>query len=73
MILCDARGVHDIPTAEWAVTAVLAMQKYLPFYVEMQKHGDWYKRSQAREIYRLSHPNNQIRRRCSMKSPTTPF
>ncbi len=55
--LCDARGVHDIPTAEWAVTAVLAMQKYLPFYVELQKQGDWSMRSQAGDIYRLSHPN----------------
>ena len=55
VILCDARGVHNIPTAEWAVTAVLAMQKYLPFYVELQKQGDWTRRLQAREIYRLSH------------------
>ena len=23
VILCDARGVHDIPTAEWAVAALL--------------------------------------------------
>lgn len=57
VILCDARGVHDIPTAEWAVAAVLAMQKYLPFYVEMQQLGDWNKRWQAREIYHLSHSN----------------
>jgi phosphoglycerate dehydrogenase-like enzyme len=55
VILCDARGVHDIPTAEWAVAAVLAMQKYLPFYTAVQKSGDWSERSQAREIYRLSH------------------
>jgi phosphoglycerate dehydrogenase-like enzyme len=34
--LCNARGVHDIPTAEWAVEAILAMQKSLPFYVEQQ-------------------------------------
>ena len=53
--LCDARGVHDIPTAEWAVAAVLAMQKYFPFYVQMQEHGDWSKRWQARDIYHLSH------------------
>jgi phosphoglycerate dehydrogenase-like enzyme len=53
--LCDARGVHDIPTAEWAVAAVLAMQKYFPFYVQMQEHGDWGKRWQARDIYHLSH------------------
>jgi phosphoglycerate dehydrogenase-like enzyme len=55
VVLCDARGVHDIPTAEWAVAAVLAMQKYLPFYVQMQERGDWTKRWQAREIYQLSH------------------
>jgi phosphoglycerate dehydrogenase-like enzyme len=55
VILCDARGVHDIPTAEWAVTAVLAMQKYFPFYVELQRQGDWSMRKQAGEIYRLSH------------------
>ena len=55
VLLCDARGVHDIPTAEWAVAAVLAMQKYLPFYVDMQRHGDWTRRLQARQIYRLSH------------------
>src|SRR5882724_1058569 len=35
--LCDARGVHDIPTAEWAAAAILAMQKYLPFYVDVQR------------------------------------
>jgi len=55
VVLCDARGVHDIPTAEWAVAAVLAMQKYFPFYVQMQEHGDWSRRWQAREIYQLSH------------------
>jgi len=53
--LCDARGVHDIPTAEWAVAAVLAMQKYFPFYVQMQEHGDSSKRWHARDIYHLSH------------------
>ena len=58
IILCDARGVHDIPTAEWAVTAVLAMQKYLPFYVELQQQGDWSMRSRAGDIYRLSHPKS---------------
>ena len=55
VVLCDARGVHDTPTAEWAVSAVLAMQKYLPFYAELQRQGDWNRRLQAKEIYRLSH------------------
>jgi phosphoglycerate dehydrogenase-like enzyme len=53
--LCDARGVHDIPTVEWAVAAVLAMQKYFPLYVEVQQSGDWNQRWQAHDIYRLSH------------------
>lgn len=51
--LCDARGVHDIPTAEWAVSAVLSMQKYLPFYLELQRHHDWEGREAAQEIYLL--------------------
>jgi phosphoglycerate dehydrogenase-like enzyme len=52
--LCDARGVHDIPTAEWAVTAILAMQKNLPFYVELQQRGDWSAKDKAEQIYLLS-------------------
>lgn len=39
--LCDARGIHDIPTAELAVTLILAMQKNLPFYVQQQENGHW--------------------------------
>jgi phosphoglycerate dehydrogenase-like enzyme len=53
--LCDAQGVHDIPTAEWAVTAILAMQKYLPFYFLLQQQEDWSGRRQAEHLYRQSH------------------
>jgi phosphoglycerate dehydrogenase-like enzyme len=53
VMLCDARGVHDIPTAEWAVSAVLSMQKYLPFYLELQRRHDWAGREAAEEIYLL--------------------
>jgi phosphoglycerate dehydrogenase-like enzyme len=52
--LCDAREVHNIPVAEWAVTAVLTMQKYIPFYVELQRNADWDGREQAEQIYLLS-------------------
>jgi phosphoglycerate dehydrogenase-like enzyme len=52
--LCNARGVHDAPTAEWAVTAVLAMQKYLPFYAELQRRADWSGKYKAEDIYLLS-------------------
>jgi phosphoglycerate dehydrogenase-like enzyme len=48
--LCDARGVHDIPTAEWAVAAILAMQKSLPFFVDQQRKGEWAVGQQAQQI-----------------------
>lgn len=41
LTLCDARGVHDIPTGEWTVTAILAMQKCLPFFADQQRQGKW--------------------------------
>jgi phosphoglycerate dehydrogenase-like enzyme len=52
--LCDARGVHDVPTAEWVAAAILAMQKYFPFYLELQRQEDWAGRRRAEEIYLLS-------------------
>lgn len=52
--LCSARGVHDGPTAEWVVTAVLAMQKYLPFYAQLQQRADWAGKDKAEDIYLLS-------------------
>ena len=54
VILCNARGVHDTPTAEWVVTAVLAMQKYLYFYADLQAKADWAGKSKAEDIYLLS-------------------
>ena len=55
VMLCDAQGVHDIPTAEWVVAAILAMQKYLPFYFSLQQAEDWSGRRQAEQLYRQSH------------------
>ena len=52
--LCSARGVHDAPTAEWAVMAVLAMQKNLPFYAGLQRRADWAGKNEAESIYLLS-------------------
>lgn len=48
--LCDARGVHDIPTAEWALAAILAMEKFLPLFIEMQRQGRWTAGQQAQQI-----------------------
>ena len=33
--------MHEIPTAEWAVAVVLAMQKCPPFFLSMQSIGKW--------------------------------
>jgi len=52
--LCNARAVHDAPTAEWAVAAILAMQKYLPFYIDLQRRADWFGKNKAEDIYLLS-------------------
>lgn len=53
--VCDARGVHDISTAEWVVSAALAMLKYFPFYGEVQRAGVWKRRFEAGELYNRIH------------------
>ena len=54
--LCDAQGVHDLPVAEWIVTAILASLKYIPLYVRMQATGEWKQRFEAEKLYLGSHP-----------------
>ncbi len=39
--LCNARGVHDSSTAEWAITAILASLKWFPLYEALQQEGRW--------------------------------
>ena len=39
--LCDARGVHDVPVAEWVVATMLAVQRDLPRYVRDQANNTW--------------------------------
>jgi phosphoglycerate dehydrogenase-like enzyme len=39
--LCDARGVHDSSTSEWAVTAMLAQLRDFPKFVRAQERRDW--------------------------------
>jgi phosphoglycerate dehydrogenase-like enzyme len=58
-MLCDAQGVHDIPVAEWIVTAILASLKYIPFYVRLQAAGDWKQRIGAETLYLETHPGEQ--------------
>ena len=41
LVLCNARGAHTPSTAEWAVTAVLAAQRGIPFFVREQDARRW--------------------------------
>ncbi len=54
-IVCDAQGVHNIAVAEWVLTAILSVLKYIPFYVSLQQAGNWRRRSEADEYYRTIH------------------
>src|SRR5579871_1849464 len=54
--ICNARGAHNICTAEWTLSAILAMLKYLPLYMDIQRSGDWRRRSEASQLYQqLTH------------------
>jgi phosphoglycerate dehydrogenase-like enzyme len=41
VLLCNARGAHTPATAEWAMTATLAAQRGLPFFVREHDAGRW--------------------------------
>jgi phosphoglycerate dehydrogenase-like enzyme len=42
---CNARGVHDTSTAEWAVAAMLASVREFPYFAAEQAAGRWAYRS----------------------------
>jgi phosphoglycerate dehydrogenase-like enzyme len=41
VILCDARGVHDSPTAEWVVAAILGQLRAFPVFARAQARHEW--------------------------------
>ena len=49
--ICNAHGAHNISTAEWTVASILATLKYFPFYLEVQRAGQWKRRFQASAHY----------------------
>ncbi len=49
--ICNAHGSHNISTAEWTVGAILAMLKYFPFYLDLQRSGKWKRRFEASAHY----------------------
>ncbi|MEV4182750.1 2-hydroxyacid dehydrogenase [Streptosporangium canum] len=40
-VLCNARGVHDAGTAEWAVGAMIAVMREFPGFAAAQRKGEW--------------------------------
>ena len=49
--ICNAHGAHNISTAEWTLTAILAMLKYLPLYLDIQSSALWKRRFEAGAHY----------------------
>jgi phosphoglycerate dehydrogenase-like enzyme len=49
--ICNARGAHNICTAEWTLTAILSMLKYFPMYYNIQREGKWKRRFEASPHY----------------------
>jgi len=49
--ICNARGAHNISTAEWTVSSILAMLKYFPLYLGIQRTGIWKRRFEATAHY----------------------
>ena len=41
VVLCDARGVHDAPVAEWVVGATVGMLRQFPAFARAQEQGRW--------------------------------
>ncbi|MGO9318750.1 MAG: 2-hydroxyacid dehydrogenase [Terracidiphilus sp.] len=49
--ICNAHGAHNIATAEWTLSAILAMLKYFPLYLDVQHSGVWKRRFEASAHY----------------------
>jgi phosphoglycerate dehydrogenase-like enzyme len=41
VVLCDGRGIHDVSTSEWVITAILTSIKRFPLYRDLQQQGQW--------------------------------
>jgi phosphoglycerate dehydrogenase-like enzyme len=49
--ICKAHGAHNISTAEWTLTAILTLLKHIPFYLDVQRAGQWKLRFKASDEY----------------------
>jgi phosphoglycerate dehydrogenase-like enzyme len=60
VVLCDGQGMHNIPTAEWTVTAILSSLKFFPFYRDLQHAGEWQRLTEADATYRQLHRGEKL-------------
>lgn len=49
--ICNAHGAHNISTAEWTLSAILATLKYFPLFLDVQRSGAWKRRFEASAHY----------------------
>ena len=49
--ICNAHGAHNISTAEWTLSAILATLKYFPLFLDVQRSGVWKRRFEASAHY----------------------
>jgi len=60
IVLCDGQGMHNIPTAEWTITAILSSLKFFPFYRDLQHTGEWQRLTEANDMYRQLHHGEKL-------------
>jgi phosphoglycerate dehydrogenase-like enzyme len=60
IILCDGQGLHNIPTSEWTLTAILSSLKFFSFYRDLQHYGDWQRLKEVDAQYRELHRGEQL-------------
>jgi len=49
--ICNARGAHNISTAEWTISSILTMLKHFPLFLDIQRSGEWKRRFEASAEY----------------------
>jgi phosphoglycerate dehydrogenase-like enzyme len=52
VVLCDGRGIHDISTSEWVLTAILSSLKRFPTYRDMQTKQMWKGQASVKDGFR---------------------
>lgn len=57
--ICNAHGAHNVSTAEWTLSAILAMLKNFPLFLDVQRSGDWRRRGEATAAFEALHPTLQ--------------